>query len=105
ALVFNNLLLSAGMATVFLGTFYPLFAEVWSGAKLSVGPQFFDATFVPILIPGIVAMVVGPVLAWRRGHLPAALRRLVPALVGALLAPLFVLIIDHTAPPAALAGV
>src|ERR1700738_1343279 len=66
ALVLNNLLLSGGMATVFLGTFYPLFAEVWSGVKLSVGPQYFNATFVPILAPGIVAMVIGPVLACRR---------------------------------------
>ena len=104
ALVFNNLLLCAGMATVFLGTFYPLFAEVWSGVKLSVGPQFFDATFVPILAPAIVAMVIGPVLAWRRGNLRAALRRLAPAILGALLVPVIVFAIDRDAPPAALAG-
>src|SRR5215831_3476306 len=105
ALVLNNLLLAAGMATVFLGTFYPLFAEVWSGVKLSVGPQFFDATFVPILIPGIIAMVVGPVLAWRRAHLTVALRRLAPAIVGALLAPLIILVFNRGAPPAVLAGI
>ena len=105
ALVLNNLLLAAGMATVFLGTFYPLFAEVWSGVKLSVGPQYFDATFVPIVAPGLVAMVIGPVLAWRRGNLRAALRRLAPALVGALLAPLAVFVFDRSASPAALAGV
>jgi cytochrome c-type biogenesis protein CcmF len=105
ALVLNNLLICAGMATVFLGTFYPLFAEVWSGIKLSVGPQFFDATFVPILAPGIVAMVIGPVLAWRHGRLTAALRRLAPAVVGALLAPLIVFVFDRSAPPAALAGI
>ncbi len=105
ALVLNNLLLCAGMATVFLGTFYPLFAEVWSGVKLSVGPQFFDATFVPILAPAILAMVIGPVLAWRRGNLRAALRRLAPAMVGALLAPAIVFAIDRAAPPAALAGI
>jgi cytochrome c-type biogenesis protein CcmF len=105
ALVFNNLLLCAGMATVFLGTFYPLFAEVWSGVKLSVGPQFFDATFVPILAPAIIAMVIGPVLAWRRGNLRAALRRLAPAIVGALLAPVIVFAVDRAAPPAALAGI
>ena len=104
ALVLNNLLLCAGMATVFLGTFYPLFAEVWSGVKLSVGPQFFDATFVPILVPGIVAMVIGPVLAWRRGNLAAALRRLLPALIGALLAPLIVFAFDRAASPGALGG-
>src|ERR1700720_2102833 len=105
ALVLNNLLLCAGMATVFLGTFYPLFAEVWSGVKLSVGPQFFDATFVPILAPGIVALVIGPVLAWRRGNLRAAARRLTPAIVGALLAPVAVLFFNRDAPPAALAGI
>jgi cytochrome c-type biogenesis protein CcmF len=105
ALVLNNLLLCAGMATVFLGTFYPLFAEVWSGVKLSVGPQFFDATFVPILAPGIVAMVIGPVLAWRHGKLTAVLRRLVPAVFGALLAPAIVFAFARTAPPAALAGI
>ena len=104
ALVLNNLLLCTGMATVFLGTFYPLFAEVWSGVKLSVGPQFFDATFVPILMPAIIAMVIGPVLAWRRGNLRAALRRLAPAMIGALLAPAIVFAVDRTAPPAALAG-
>jgi cytochrome c-type biogenesis protein CcmF len=105
ALVLNNLLLCAGMATVFLGTFYPLFAEVWSGVKLSVGPQFFDATFVPILAPGIIALVIGPVLAWRRGNLRAALRRLAPAIVGALLVPVIVFAFDRAAPPAALAGI
>jgi cytochrome c-type biogenesis protein CcmF len=105
ALVLNNLLLCAGMATVFLGTFYPLFAEVWSGVKLSVGPQFFDATFVPILAPGIIALVIGPVLAWRRGNLRTALRRLAPAIIGALLAPVIVFAVDRAAPPAALAGI
>src|ERR1700741_2233866 len=90
ALVLNNLLLSSGMATVFLGTFYPLFAEVWSGVKLSVGPQYFDATFVPMVVPGLVAMAIGPVLAWRCGNLAVALRRLMPALIGAILAPLIV---------------
>jgi cytochrome c-type biogenesis protein CcmF len=105
ALVFNNLLLAAGMATVFLGTFYPLFAEVWSGVKLSVGPQYFNATFVPILAPAIIAMVIAPMLAWRHGNLAAAIRRLAPALVGAVLVPVVVFALARSAPPAALAGV
>jgi cytochrome c-type biogenesis protein CcmF len=105
ALVFNNLLLAAGMATVFLGTFYPLFAEVWSGVKLSVGPQYFNATFVPILAPAVIAMVIAPMLAWRHGNLAAAIRRLAPALVGAVLIPMVVFAIDRSAPLVALAGV
>jgi cytochrome c-type biogenesis protein CcmF len=105
ALVINNLLLAAGMATVFLGTFYPLFAEVVSGAKLSVGPQYFDATFVPILVPGIATMTIGPVLAWRRANLAVALRRLMPALIGATLAPLIMAYFTRSTSPAALGGV
>jgi cytochrome c-type biogenesis protein CcmF len=105
ALVINNLLLASGMATVFLGTFYPLFAEVWSGVKLSVGPQYFDATFVPMVVPGLVAMAIGPVLAWRRGSLAVALRRLMPALIGAILAPLIVSYFNRGASLSALGGV
>ena len=105
ALVINNLLLASGMATVFLGTFYPLFAEVSSGVKLSVGPQYFDATFVPIVVPGLVAMAIGPVLAWRHGNIAVAMRRLMPALIGAILAPLFVSHFDRGASFAALGGV
>jgi cytochrome c-type biogenesis protein CcmF len=105
ALVLNNLLLAAGMATVFLGTFYPLFAEVWSGVKLSVGPQYFDATFVPIVLPGLVAMAIGPVLAWRHGSLGAAVRRLLPALVAALFASVGVWLLRPTSSWAALGGV
>jgi cytochrome c-type biogenesis protein CcmF len=105
ALVINNLLLASGMATVFLGTFYPLFAEVWSGVKLSVGPQYFDATFVPMVVPGLVAMAIGPVLAWRRGNLAVALRRLMPALIGAILAPLIVSYFNRGASLSALGGV
>jgi cytochrome c-type biogenesis protein CcmF len=104
ALVLNNLLICAGMATVFLGTFYPLFAEVWSGVKLSVGPPYFNETFVPIFGLAVAAMVVGPMLAWRRGNLRGALRRLAPALVAALLVSAAVRILDPAAPWAALGG-
>jgi cytochrome c-type biogenesis protein CcmF len=104
ALVLNNLLIAAGMATVFLGTFYPLFAEVWSGVKLTVGPPYFDQTFVPIFALAVAAMALGPMLAWRRGNLAGALRRLAPALGGALLVPAAVFVLDPEAPPAALGG-
>jgi cytochrome c-type biogenesis protein CcmF len=105
ALVLNNVLLAAGMTTVFLGTFYPLFAQVWSGVKLSVGPPYFDKTFLPIMAPAIIAMVCAPMLAWRRGDLLGTLRRLLPALLGAIIVPLAVLAYMGSAPPAALGGI
>src|SRR3974390_2601937 len=72
ALVLNNLLLSCGCATVFLGTLYPLFLDAVGGPKLSVGFPFFNRTFVPLMVPMIVAVGLGPLLAWKRGDLLGA---------------------------------
>ena len=76
ALVLNNLLLVTATITVLLGTLYPLFMDAVGGAKISVGPPFFNRTFTPLMVPVLVAMAVGPQLAWKRGDLAAALQRL-----------------------------
>ena len=72
----NNLLLSCGCATVFLGTLYPLFLDAMGGPKLSVGFPFFNRTFAPMMVPMLIAVGVGPMLAWKRGDLLGALQRL-----------------------------
>ncbi len=76
ALVLNNLLLSCGCATVFLGTLYPLFLDAVGGPKISVGFPFFNRTFVPMMVPMLIAVASGPMLAWKRGDLLGALQRL-----------------------------
>ena len=76
ALVLNNLLLATAVATVFLGTLYPLFLDAVGGQKLSVGFPFYNATFTPVMVPVLLAMAVGPMLAWKRGDFLAALQRL-----------------------------
>ena len=76
SVVLNNLLLSCGCATVFLGTLYPLFMDAVGGPKLSVGFPFFNRTFAPLMVPMILAVGVGPLLAWKRGDLAGALQRL-----------------------------
>ena len=75
-LLLNNLLLTTAAATVLIGTLYPLFLDVVAKQKVSVGPPFFNMTFVPIMIPLLMAMAVGPLLSWKRGDLWAALQRL-----------------------------
>ena len=72
ALVLNNLLLTTGCATVLLGTLYPLALEALTGAKISVGPPYFNLTFVPLMVPLLLAMPLGPLLAWKRGDLAGA---------------------------------
>src|SRR5487761_2531900 len=80
ALVLNNVLLSCGCATVFLGTLYPLFLDAVGGPKVSVGYPFFNRTFVPLMVPLLLAVAAGPLLAWKRGDLLGALQRLWVAL-------------------------
>ena len=85
ALVLNNLLLTTAVATVLIGTLYPLILDVLGGGKVSVGPPFFNFTFVPIVAPMVLAMAIGPSLAWKRGDIAALSGRLWVALAGAVL--------------------
>lgn len=86
ALLFNNLVMTTGMAAVLLGTLYPLFIDVVGGAKISVGAPFFNAVFLPLMVPMIIAMAVGPFLNWKRGDILPALGRLRIVAVFALVA-------------------
>jgi cytochrome c-type biogenesis protein CcmF len=79
-LLLNNLLLATACATVLLGTLYPLLLETVGGPKISVGPPYFNATFVPLMVPLLVAVPIGAMLAWKRGDLLGVLGRLKAAL-------------------------
>jgi len=83
ALVLNNLFLTAACATVFVGTLYPLFLEAVTGQKISVGAPFFNLTFGPLMLPLLVAVPFGPMLAWKRGDFLAVAQRLWMAMVAA----------------------
>ena len=86
ALVINNLLLTAILGIVLIGTLYPLFAEAL-GDKISIGPPYFNATAGPLALVLIVVMALGPLIRWRRDDWRAVLRRAtVPAIVLALAA-------------------
>lgn len=75
ALVVNNVFIAASCATVFIGTLYPLALEMITGDKISVGPPFFNATFIPLLVPLLLLLPIGQSLAWKRGDLLGAAQR------------------------------
>jgi cytochrome c-type biogenesis protein CcmF len=75
-LVLNNLFLSAACFAVLIGTLYPLAVEFATGAKISVGPPFFNATTLPLLMPLALAIPFGQRLAWKRGSLLGVAQRL-----------------------------
>ncbi|MCQ8896269.1 heme lyase CcmF/NrfE family subunit [Limnobacter humi] len=64
-LLSNNVLMSAALVTVMLGTLYPLVVEVLNGRKMSVGQPYFEALFVPLLLPAVLLMALGPDSRWR----------------------------------------
>ena len=76
ALLINNLLLATATATVLIGTLYPLVLEAVTGEKVSVGPPFFNATFVPLMMPMLAVMALAPLLSWRKASALAAFKQL-----------------------------
>ena len=88
-LLTNNVLLVVACASVLLGTLYPLLIDALGGGKLSVGPPYFDAVFVPLMLPALFLIGVAPFARWKAASLAELARLLrwafvVAALVGAL---------------------
>lgn len=67
-IVANNIFLSVILAVVLIGTLYPLAAEAM-GDKISVGPPYFNKATVPVMLLLMIALLIGPMLRWRRDAL------------------------------------
>ena len=81
ALVLNNILLAVSAFVVFIGTIWPLVAEMAFDRKLSVGAPFFDAAFTPFMVALGLVLPVGAMMSWKRAKPGRALRALAPAFV------------------------
>jgi cytochrome c-type biogenesis protein CcmF len=75
-LLANNVLLVVAAAAVLLGTLYPLVIDALGLGKLSVGPPYFSAVFVPLMAPALFLMGVGPLARWRDASAMDLTRRL-----------------------------
>jgi cytochrome c-type biogenesis protein CcmF len=80
----NNVLLVVACAAVLLGTLYPLALDALNMGKISVGPPYFDTVFVPLMVPVVFLMGVGPLAKWKQAQLPDLAKRLRWAAVVAL---------------------
>ncbi|HVZ43691.1 MAG TPA: heme lyase CcmF/NrfE family subunit [Ramlibacter sp.] len=89
-LLANNLLLATAAATVLLGTLYPLIVDALGMGKLSVGAPYFNAVFVPLMIPVLLLMAAGPRMKWKSDRVmnvlkPMRIEAAVAVIAGALL--------------------
>ncbi|EQM89010.1 heme lyase subunit CcmF [Pseudomonas aeruginosa WC55] len=81
-LLANNLVLVVAASMILLGTLYPLVLDALSGAKLSVGPPYFNALFVPLMALLMLVMAVGVLVRWKDTPLQWLLGMLTPVLLG-----------------------
>ncbi len=85
-LLVNNVLLTTAAAAVLLGTLYPLIIDALNLGKLSVGPPYFNAVFVPIMLPVLLFMVIGSYARWKNDTVANLTQKLRPvAIVSVLL--------------------
>lgn len=80
-LLANNVLLIVAMASVLLGTLYPLCLDALGLGKISVGPPYFDTVFVPLMAGLVFLMGVGPLARWKQASVPELATRLRWAMV------------------------
>ncbi|MCD1608723.1 MULTISPECIES: heme lyase CcmF/NrfE family subunit [Stutzerimonas stutzeri subgroup] len=80
-LLVNNLLLVVATAMILLGTLYPLLLDALSGAKLSVGPPYFNAMFVPLIGALMLTLGVGILVRWKDTPVKWLLGMLTPVLI------------------------
>lgn len=72
----NNVLLLVATASILLGTLYPLALDALGLGKISVGPNYFNAVFLPLMAPAIFLMGIGPLARWKRAALPELATRI-----------------------------
>jgi len=76
ALLLNNILLAVACFVVFIGTMWPLLAEMFFDRKLSVGPPFFNAAFTPFMVLLGLVLPIGSAMPWKRAQISRAVRPL-----------------------------
>ena len=95
-LLANNVMLVVAAGAVLLGTLYPLALDALSLGKISVGPPYFDAVFVPLMTPAIILMGIGPLAKWRRDSMEELARKLaLPAILAVLAAAIVPFLFGH----------
>ncbi len=105
-LLINNVLLVVTAASILLGTLYPLFIDALGLGKISVGPPYFNAVFIPLMAPLSVAVGFGVLLRWKRDALGQLLKRLSPIFMSCLVVGLMLpLLMPHYSWAAALGSI
>ncbi len=91
-LLLNNIFLVVAAASVLLGTLYPLVMDALNLGRLSVGPPYFNSVFIPVMLPFLALIGIGPYVRWKHGDAGATARSVKIAAALALIAGVFAVI-------------
>ena len=91
SILVNNWFMMYFLTVVLIGTVYPIFLEVISSEKISVGPPFYHKLIIPFLIPFLFMMAIGPKLKWIKSDMLIKKRLIVLFLISFLLSLLLVI--------------
>ena len=94
SILVNNWFMMYFLTVVLIGTVYPIFLEVISSEKISVGPPFYHKLIIPFLIPFLFMMAIGPKLKWIKSDMLIKKRLIVLFLISFLLSLLLVIKLD-----------
>ena len=93
SILINNWFMMYFLSVVLIGTMYPIFLEVITSEKISVGPPFYNKLIIPFLIPFLFAMAIGPKLKWIKSNLQDKMNLIILLIISFLLS---LLIIKNT---------
>ncbi len=93
SILVNNILMVVVCSTVLLGTIYPLIVEAFTNNKISVGEPYYNSTVIPIIIPAILVMGVGPILGWQKEKKYDVLKKIFPSIFLTIIPTFFIFII------------
>ena len=93
SILVNNILMVIVCATVFLGTIYPLLVEAFSNNKISVGEPYYNSTVIPIMIPAILVMGIGPIMGWGKENKLKIFKTIIPSILFTVIATIFIFLI------------
>ena len=105
AILVNNIFMIIVCSTVFLGTIYPLLIEAITKNKISVGEPYYNSTVIPILIPAIIIMGVGPILSWGKENKLQIIKKILPSIFITIISTIFIFSIYKLYTPIGVAGI
>ena len=105
SILINNILMVVVCSTVFLGTIYPLLVEAFTNNKISVGEPYYNSTVIPIIIPAILVMGIGPILSWGKEDKSKTFKKIFPSILLTSIMTLFIFSIYQSYSAVGIAGV